>query len=103
MKCHSPTQGKDRQFAVLPTRICYTFASELVADPHHTHQDAQKRWSPSFVVCLAQPNKRDTPNKRENPAPFPQSDWEPHDSTPPCRDLRIDCQPPLGSPGLSIS
>jgi len=26
-ECHGPTQGKDRQFAVLPTRICYTFES----------------------------------------------------------------------------
>ncbi len=29
---HGPTQGKDRQFAVLPTRICYTFASDVSAN-----------------------------------------------------------------------
>src|SRR5437016_2739525 len=70
-----------------------------------------KKVSPSFVAlsgssglsgCLVQPNKRDTPKQREKPAPFPQSDWEPHDATPPCLHLRIDCQPPLWSPGLSI-
>ena len=31
-ECHGPTQGKDRQFAVLPTRICYTFASECTIE-----------------------------------------------------------------------
>ena len=39
-ECHGPTQGKDCRFTVLPTRICYTFASRRITDSHHFHQDA---------------------------------------------------------------